>query len=78
MKTARVMASCLAGMLCGAGVAWSQAYPAKPVRVIVPFAPAGANDMVARIVFDPLRDFVGVTPLGRDDRQSFPAARCEA
>jgi tripartite-type tricarboxylate transporter receptor subunit TctC len=46
-------------MMCVAGVAWSQAYPAKPVRVIVPFPPAGANDIVARIVFPKLSEQMG-------------------
>jgi tripartite-type tricarboxylate transporter receptor subunit TctC len=46
-------------MLCSAGLAWSQAYPAKPVRVIVPFPPAGANDIVARIVFPKLSEQMG-------------------
>lgn len=39
--------------------AWSQAYPAKPVRVIVPFSPGGATDIVTRIVAQKLGDAWG-------------------
>jgi tripartite-type tricarboxylate transporter receptor subunit TctC len=46
-------------MLCAAGVAWSQAYPVKPVRVIVPFPPGGANDIVARILLPKLSEQMG-------------------
>jgi tripartite-type tricarboxylate transporter receptor subunit TctC len=31
-------------------VAWAQAYPARPVRLIVPFGSAGATDITARII----------------------------
>ena len=39
----------------------AQNYPAKPIRVIVPFAAAGANDLVARAIQRPLGKILGGT-----------------
>jgi tripartite-type tricarboxylate transporter receptor subunit TctC len=36
-----------------------QAYPAKPIRVIVPFAAAGPNDLLARLVGQKMTEAMG-------------------
>jgi len=59
MNATRLIAASFAGVLCASGAAWSQAYPSKLVRVIVPFPPAGANDIVARFVFPKVSEQLG-------------------
>lgn len=59
MKALPLVAVCISGALSAGNMAWSQSYPAKPVRVIVPFPPGGANDIVARIVLPKLSEQMG-------------------
>src|SRR5262247_1921746 len=40
-------------------IAWAQAYPTRPVRIIVAFAPAGSSDIVARLMGQWLSERLG-------------------
>ncbi|HTE14619.1 MAG TPA: tripartite tricarboxylate transporter substrate-binding protein, partial [Burkholderiales bacterium] len=46
-------------VLTGALAAHAQNYPNRPVRIIVAFAPGGANDIVTRVVAQKLTDLWG-------------------
>src|SRR5687768_5625877 len=45
--------------LAAAPLALAQAYPAKPVRVLIPWPPGGSNDIVGRILAQRLSENLG-------------------
>jgi len=45
--------------LAGTGASWAQAYPARPITIVVPAAAGGPLDVLARILSEPMRISLG-------------------
>src|SRR5512138_991357 len=58
MKTTSLLA---AALLCVAGSAIAQApkYPAKPIRLVVGYAPGGGNDIMGRLIAQQITEATG-------------------
>ena len=56
-----VRACCLGFLVLAAASSMAQVWPAKPVRVVVPFPPGGASDALARMVAQKMGEQLGQT-----------------
>jgi tripartite-type tricarboxylate transporter receptor subunit TctC len=61
MQRRILITSIATAALCAASGAWAQAYPSKPVRLVVPFAPGGTTDIVARVLAEKINGPLGQT-----------------
>jgi tripartite-type tricarboxylate transporter receptor subunit TctC len=57
MKVVRCIV--VAALACFAGAAFAQAYPSRPVKIVVGFAPGSATDILARVVADAFSKSMG-------------------
>ena len=59
MRVWKILAIAALSLAMPAGQALAQAFPNKPIRVIVPYAPGGATDIMGRVVAQRLSEILG-------------------
>ena len=59
MGPGRLFPLMLAGMLAAGGPAWAQNYPERSIKLVVPFSPAGAADVMGRLWADGMKTLLG-------------------
>lgn len=59
LKVTTLMLGALAGLIALPLVAAAQSYPAKPVRMIVPYPPGGGTDGLARLLVERMSEHLG-------------------
>jgi tripartite-type tricarboxylate transporter receptor subunit TctC len=60
-RTTFLKAALAAVTLAAAGASWAQAYPSRPVKVIIPFPPGGTLDLVGRMLAQKMGESTGQT-----------------
>jgi tripartite-type tricarboxylate transporter receptor subunit TctC len=66
-KAIRNLALALLLAAAASAPGWAADYPERPIRVVVPFAPAGTTDIAARILFERVSQIVG-QPIAIENR----------
>lgn len=62
----------IVGMFAGPGLAEAQRYPTRPVRIIIPFPPGEAADIIARLIQPVISERMGQLSLATNGEGGYP------